>query len=66
MHRRNEGGEIARHRGIAINQTIQNKSVEGIVEDINLRSTRIKCSDGSMIIVPNNLIATGIVKNKKR
>lgn len=48
---------------IIINQSVHDKAVEGIVEDINLRSTKIRCSDGGLIIVPNNTVATGVVKN---
>lgn len=48
---------------IVINQCVHEKSVEGIVEDINLRSTKIRCSDGGLVIIPNNLVANGVVKN---
>lgn len=48
---------------IVINQSIQDKPVEGVVEDINLRSTKIRNNDGSLIIVPNNIVANGVVKN---
>lgn len=48
---------------IIINQSINDKPVEGIVEDINLRSTKIRCKDGGLVIVPNNTVATGVVKN---
>lgn len=48
---------------IIINQSIQDKHVEGIVEDINLRSTKIRTADGGLIIVPNNIVANGVVKN---
>lgn len=48
---------------IIINQNVHDKAVEGVVEDINLRSTKIRCSDGGLIIVPNNTVATGVVKN---
>lgn len=48
---------------IVINQSIQDKPVEGIVEDINLRSTKIRTADGGLVIVPNNTVATGVVKN---
>lgn len=47
---------------IIINQTVHDKSVEGVVEDINLRSTKIRTDDG-LIIVPNNIVANGVVKN---
>lgn len=48
---------------IIINQTVHDKSVEGVVEDINLRSTKIRTTDGGLIIVPNNIVANGVVKN---
>lgn len=48
---------------IIINQSIQDTHVEGIVEDINLRSTKIRATDGGLIIVPNNVVANGVVKN---
>lgn len=48
---------------IIINQSIQDKPVEGLVEDINLRSTKIRCSDGGLVIIPNNVVANGVVKN---
>lgn len=48
---------------IIINQSIHEKPVEGLVEDINLRSTKIRCSDGGLLIVPNNIVANGVVKN---
>ena len=48
---------------IVINQSIQDKAVEGIVEDINLRSTKIRTADGGLVIVPNSTVATGVVKN---
>jgi MscS family membrane protein len=48
---------------IIINQTVHDKGVEGTVEDINLRSTKIRASDGGLVIVPNNIVANGVVKN---
>lgn len=48
---------------IIINQTVKDSAVEGIVEDINLRSTKIRTSDGGLVIVPNNIVANGVVKN---
>lgn len=48
---------------IIINQTVHEKAVEGVVEDINLRSTKIRTKDGGLIIVPNNIVANGVVKN---
>lgn len=48
---------------IIINQSVHEKPVEGFVEDINLRSTKIRCQDGGLLIVPNNIVANGVVKN---
>lgn len=48
---------------IIINQSINGKDVEGYVEDINLRSTKIRTEDGGLIILPNNIVANGVVKN---
>jgi MscS family membrane protein len=48
---------------IIINQTVHDKAVEGIVEDINLRSTKIRSNDGGLLIIPNNIVANGVVKN---
>lgn len=48
---------------IIINQSIQDKPVEGVVEDINLRSTKIRTQDGGLVIIPNNIVANGVVKN---
>lgn len=51
---------------IIINQSIQDKPVEGTVEDINLRSTKIRNSNGELIIIPNNIVANGVVKNTSK
>lgn len=48
---------------IIINQALQDKAVEGTVEDINLRSTKIRSTDGGLYIIPNNIVANGVVKN---
>lgn len=48
---------------IIINQSIQEKAVEGTVENINLRSTKIRTQDGGLVIIPNNIVANGVVKN---
>lgn len=48
---------------IIVNQSVHDKAVEGVVEDINLRSTKIRTTDGGLIIIPNNIVANGVVKN---
>ena len=37
--------------------------IEGTVVDINLRSTKIKTLDNSIIILPNNVVANAVVTN---
>lgn len=37
--------------------------VEGFVHDINLRSTKIKTLDNSIITIPNNVVADSVVMN---
>lgn len=48
---------------IIVNQSVHEKPVEGVVEDINLRSTKIRAADGGLLIIPNNIVANGVVKN---
>ncbi len=38
-------------------------AVEGTVEDINMRSTKLRAPDGSIIIIPNNVMVSAIIKN---
>jgi len=37
--------------------------IEGTVEDINMRSTKIRASDNSIIIFPNSMVANSVIKN---
>ena len=48
---------------ICVNFSLDGKDVEGYVEDITLRSTKIRNLDGTMYNVPNGNIADGVVKN---
>lgn len=48
---------------ICINSNISGKDVEGFVEDITLRSTKIRSIDGTLFNVPNGNISEGVVKN---
>ncbi len=38
-------------------------AAEGVVEDINMRSTKLRAPDGTLFIVPNNLMAASVIKN---
>ena len=51
---------------IYISQDIMGKNVEGTVVDINLRSTKLKTMDNSLIIIPNNVTANQVVSKISR
>ena len=46
-----------------IGDYIKINDIEGTVIDINLRSTKIKTLDNSVIMLPNNIVANAIVTN---
>ena len=48
---------------ICVNCSIDGKDVEGYVEDITLRSTKIRNLDGTILNIPNGNISEGVVKN---
>lgn len=48
---------------IIVDKSVQNNYVEGIVEDISLRSTKIRAFDNTLIIIPNNEMAISTIKN---
>lgn len=48
---------------ICINIAIDGKDIEGTVEDITLRSTKIRGLDGTIFNIPNGNISEGVVKN---
>lgn len=48
---------------IKVGDKIDNSSVAGVVEDIGMRSTRIRSADGGMISVTNSDLAGMIIRN---
>lgn len=48
---------------IIVDKTVAGSNVEGIVEDISLRSTKIRAFDNTLIIIPNNEMANATIKN---
>ncbi|MBQ7450562.1 mechanosensitive ion channel family protein [bacterium] len=48
---------------ICVSYSLDGKDVEGYVEDITLRSTKIRSLEGTMYNVPNGNISEGVVKN---
>lgn len=51
---------------IIVDKTISGSCAEGVVEDITLRSTKIRAFDRTMIVIPNNEMANGTIKNVSR
>lgn len=47
----------------AVDDWISTPSIEGIVEDINLRSTRIRTFPNSLVVVPNSSLASSPITN---
>lgn len=58
---------IITDKPFSIGDWIKTSDVEGIVEDINFRSTKIRAFDAALLTVPNsNLVNTSIVNFTKR
>ena len=51
---------------IIVGKTISGSCAEGIVEDITLRSTKIRAFDRTVITIPNNEMANAVIKNVSR
>lgn len=51
---------------IIVSKTVAGKCAEGIVEDISLRSTKIRAFDRRLIIIPNNEMANATIINVSR
>lgn len=48
---------------VCINQSIKGKDVEGVVEEINFHSTKIRSLDDTLSVIPNNITANSVVTN---
>jgi small-conductance mechanosensitive channel len=51
-------------RPFKVGDIIEVEGVEGVVEDISIRTTNIKTFDGLQVLVPNNRVYQGIIRNK--
>ncbi len=51
---------------IVVDKSVAGTDVEGIVEDITLRSTKIRAFDDTLIVIPNNQAANSTIKNVSR
>lgn len=57
---------IVSDKPFVLEEYIATPTAEGTVEDIGLRSVKVRCLDQSLVIVPNNTIANEPVKNWSR
>lgn len=51
-------------RPFKVGDIIEVEGVEGVVEDISIRTTNLKTFDGLHVLVPNNRVYQGIIRNK--
>lgn len=51
---------------IRVGERIEAKEVEGVIEQIGMRSTRVRSPDGAIISITNSDLASRIVKNHSR
>jgi MscS family membrane protein len=58
------GVVIYMDKSIKVGDHIQSGDVEGVVEDIGMRSTRIRGTDGTLISVTNSDMSSKIIRNK--
>lgn len=54
---------IISDKPFAVGDWIQTSSIEGVVEDITFRSTRIRTFDDALTIVPNSTLASASITN---
>jgi MscS family membrane protein len=57
---------VALDQPFRIGETVQIGSTTGMVEDIGLRSTKIRAVDKSLVVVPNKTVATETINNLSR
>jgi len=60
------GASILFDKPFKLGQRIKFDDYDGNVEEIGIRSTRIRTFDGSMLVVPNSELANAIVENVSR
>ena len=51
---------------IKVGDTIDSSPLSGVIEDIGMRSTRIRAADGSLITVTNSELADKVIRNVSR
>jgi len=51
---------------IKVGDTIDSGPLSGMIEDIGMRSTRIRSADGGLVSVTNSELADKVIKNTSR
>jgi MscS family membrane protein len=53
-------------KSIYVGDYIESKDIEGVVEEIGMRSTRLRSPDGALISITNSELSEKIIRNKTR
>ena len=48
---------------VLLDQSIDGAPIMGIIEDISLRSTKVRTFDGAINTIPNHILASNVIKN---
>jgi MscS family membrane protein len=60
------GVVIYMDKSVKVGDDIEAKDIEGVVEEIGMRSTRLRAPDGSLISVTNSELSDKIIRNRTR
>jgi MscS family membrane protein len=60
------GVVIYMDKSVYVGDHIESKDIEGVVEEIGMRSTRLRSSDGTLISITNSELSDKIIRNKTR
>lgn len=60
------GVVIYMDKSVKVGDDISAKDIEGVVEEVGMRSTRLRAPDGAMISVTNSELSDMIIRNKTR
>lgn len=53
-------------KSVHVGDHIESKDIEGVVEEIGMRSTRLRAHDGTLISITNSELSDKIIRNKTR
>jgi MscS family membrane protein len=54
---------ILSDKSFQLGDCVEINGIEGTVEDINMRSTKLRAIDNSVVIMPNSVVASSVIKN---